>query len=298
MPRLKWSGGYPGHQDAGSGLCPETASKDFQTSLFQLRPTSVDWDRLAGHQEWKKRLVSLGRFGQRNIEADGRRITRTSSFFTTGILSFGSFPTTLFAASGATAPVLYGSTWKCQLWIVQLKIHTIPWDSHARSQETPPAYRPHWRGQSPQNPVEDVLSSPGDRKTFSFVLFSHPYVIVPVENLRGQNIPLTVLFLPTIAHVGSVILIQNCKIFTILQFKVNVERWTWLPGFMMSITSNSFFLIVRTIKIFCCSFSSWGVFRLMTRQRSFFYYSLRASDVLIKYSFDFNMLKNVSQINI
>ena len=30
----------------------------------------------------------------------------------------------------------------------------------------------------------------------------------------------------------------------------------------------------------------------------FFYYSLRASDVLIKYSFDFNMLKNVSQINI
>ena len=144
----------------------------------------------------------------------------------------------------------------------------IPWDSHARSQETPPAYRPHWRGQSPQNPVEDVLSSPGDRKLSPF--FSHPYVIVPVENLRGQNIPLTVLFLPTIAHVGSVILIQNCKMFTILQFKVNVERWTWLPGFMMSITSNSFFLIVRTIKIFCCSFSSWGVFRLMSRQRTFF----------------------------
>ena len=32
---------------------------------------------------------------------------------------------------------------------------------------------------------------------------------------------------------------------------------TWLPGFIMSITSNSFFLMVKTIMIFCCSFSSW-----------------------------------------
>lgn len=27
MSRLKWIGGYPGHQDTGSGLCPQIDSK-------------------------------------------------------------------------------------------------------------------------------------------------------------------------------------------------------------------------------------------------------------------------------
>ena len=35
-------------------------------------------------------------------------------------------------------------------------VFNSPLDSLARSQETPPAHRPHWPSQSPQNPVGNL----------------------------------------------------------------------------------------------------------------------------------------------
>ena len=120
----------------------------------------------------------------------------------------------------------------------------FPLDSLARSPETPPAHRPHWPSQSPQNPVGNLshfcankdLTQRGKnphckQSTFGTLLshpnvivtvensigntvqkyfgtfFSHPNIIVTVENLGRQNISLPFLFLATISHVGSVILI-------------------------------------------------------------------------------------------
>ena len=104
--------------------------------------------------------------------------------------------------------------------IVGLK---LPLDSLALFQEIPPAHRPHWPGQSPQNPetnlflastkFTNVLSGTNSLSYIAKVLlchfFSHPNVIVPVENLWRQNISLPCLFLSPISHVRSVILISN-----------------------------------------------------------------------------------------
>ena len=174
-------------------------------------------------------------------------------------------------------------------------VFNSPLDSLARSQETPPAHRPHWPSQSPQNPVgnlslfslknisleevkihSDTFLSPqcnrhrwksGEAKHFAALPFSCHDLACRFGDSDWKIVKIMVIMEYKYSDLKRFQKIIICNLslrstrfwFEIVKILELVERRTWLPGFMMSITSNSFFLIVRTLTIFCCSFSSWGI---------------------------------------
>ena len=100
---------------------------------------------------------------------------------------------------------------------------STPLGSPALFQGTPLTHRPHLPGRSLQNPFKKSYFSD---IVCCWFLLTHPYIIVPVENLGRQNVSLTVLLLTTIPHIRPVILVEKRKIWFFL-YKSDSDLVAW-----------------------------------------------------------------------